>query len=139
MTTSLQLIVRTPRAIVVETEARAIRVLTETGHVGLRPKMEPVILPIEPGLALVHREDSSLFVGTAGGLLKCDGTVATLLTPLAVAAEDQEAVMQELQQQLSEPKAELEVRTTIDTIQSSILNEIADDRRRRVNHPRVRS
>jgi F0F1-type ATP synthase epsilon subunit len=139
VTNSLKLIVRTPQAIVVETEARAIRVLTETGHVGLRPKMEPVILTAEPGLALVHREDSCLFVGTAGGLLKCEGAVATLLTPLAVAAEDQGSVMQELQQQLSEPQAELDVRTTIDTIQLSILNEISDDRRRRVHNPRVRT
>ena len=80
---------------------------------------------------LVHLEDSCLFVGTAGGLLECDGAVATLLTPLGVAAENQESVMHELQQQLSEPKSELEVRTSIDNIQSSILTEITDDRRRK--------
>ena len=139
MTTFLKLIVRTPREVVVETDARSIRVLTETGHVGLRPKMESVILTVEAGLALVHRENSFLFLGTAGGLLKCDGTVATLLTPLAVAAENQESVMRELQKQLSEPKAELAVRTTINNIQSSILTEITDDRRRRSSNPGVRS
>ena len=100
VTFSLKLIVRTPRAVVVETEVRSIRVLTETGHVGLRPKMEPVILTVEPGLALVDRGDSFLYLGTAGGLLKCDGVLATLLTPLAIAAEDQASVMRELQQQL---------------------------------------
>jgi len=137
MTSLLKFIVRTPRAVVVETDARSIRVLTETGHVGLRPKMEAVILTIEPGLALVRRDGSFLFVGTAGGLLKCDGAVATLLTPLAVAAENQDSVMRELQQQLSEPQAELEVRSTIDNIQSSILSEITDDRRRRAGSPEV--
>ena len=138
MTSYLKLIVRTPRGAVVEAEARSIRVLTETGQVGLRPKMEAVILTVEPGLVLVHREDSSLFVGTAGGLLKCDGKLATLLTPLAVAAENQESVMRELQQQLSEPREELEVRNTINNIQSSILTEITDDRRRRAANPEVR-
>ncbi len=137
MKSSLKFIVRTPRQIVVETQARSIRVLTETGHVGLRPKMEAVILTVEPGLVLVQREDSMLFVGTSGGLLKCDGVVATLLTPLAVAAKNQESVMRELQMQLRQPKAELEVRTTINNIQSSILTEITDDRRRRSNHPGV--
>ena len=139
MTTFLRLIVRTPREVVVETDARSIRVLTETGHVGLRPKMESVILTVEAGLALVDRENSFLFLGTAGGLLKCDGTLATLLTPLAVAAENQESVMRELQKQLSEPKAELAVRTTINNIQSSILTEIIDDRRRRSGNPGVHS
>jgi hypothetical protein len=100
--------------------------------------MEAVILTVEPGLVLVHREHSSLFVGTAGGLLKCDGKVASLLTPLAVAAENQESVMRELQTQLSRPKAELEVRTTINNIQSSILTEITEDRRRRATNPELR-
>jgi F0F1-type ATP synthase epsilon subunit len=139
MTSLLKFIVRTPKAIVVETEARSIRVLTETGHVGLRPQMEAVILTIEPGLAFAHRKNSTLFVGTAGGLLKCDGKIATLLTPLGVAAEDQESVMRELQGQLSQPKAELEVRSTINSIQSSILTEITEDRRRRGNRPGVES
>ena len=75
MTSFLKLIVRTPRWVVVETEARSLRVLTETGQVGLRPNMEPVILTVEPGLALVHQADGFTFVGTAGGLLKCDGKV----------------------------------------------------------------
>jgi F0F1-type ATP synthase epsilon subunit len=139
MKSTLKLIVRTPGSIVLETDARSIRVLTETGHVGLRPRMEAVILTIEPGLVFVHRNDGLLFIGTAGGLLKCDGKVATLLTPLAVAAEDQASVMRQLQQQLSQPKAELEVRNTINNIQSSILTEITDDRRRQGNHPGVRS
>ena len=138
MTSYLKLIVRTPRGAVVEAEAHSIRVLTETGQVGLRPRMEAVILTVEPGLVLVHREDSFLFVGTAGGLLKCDGKLATLLTPLAVAAENQESVMRELQQQLSEPREELEVRNTINNIQSSILSEITDDRRRRSANREVR-
>ncbi len=135
----LKLIVRTPRSLVVEAEAGSIRVLTETGHVGIRSKMEAVVLTVESGLMVVHRQDSVLFVGTAGGLLTCDGVVATLLTPLAVAAKDQETVMQEIQQQLSQPKSELEVRATINNIQSCMLAEITDERRRRSNSPEARS
>jgi hypothetical protein len=101
--------------------------------------MESTILTVEAGLALVHRQESILFLATGGGLLTCDGIVATLLTPLAIVAENEEHVMRELQQLLSDPQAELEVRTTISNIQSSILTEITDDRRGRSNHPEVRT
>ena len=130
----LKLIVKTPQAIVVDTETQSVRVLTESGHVGIRPRMEDTILAVEPGLILVHREGSTLYVGTAGGLLTCDGAIATILTPLAVAEENEEAVMRELQKQLDQPTAELEVRTTINNIQTGILNELNEDRRSRLQH-----
>jgi F0F1-type ATP synthase epsilon subunit len=134
MNEHLKLIVKTPQAVVVDTSAQSVRVLTETGHVGFRPRTEDVILAIEPGLILVHRESSTLFVGTAGGLLTCDGAMITILTPLAVAEENEAAVMRELEKQLDQPKAELEVRTTINNIQTGILNELNEDRRRRLQH-----
>jgi F0F1-type ATP synthase epsilon subunit len=127
----LNLTVRTPQQITLQTGARSLRVLTESGQVGLRPRMEATVLAIEPGLMLVQQTDSLLFVGTAGGLLNCDGVNAVLLTPLAVAAEDESRVLEELEMQLAHPKAELEVRSMINNIQSSILDELKDDRRRR--------
>ncbi len=60
--------------------------------------------------------------------------IATILTPLAVAEENEEAVMRELQKQLDQPTAELEVRTTINNIQTGILNESNEDRRSRLRH-----
>lgn len=135
MTDRLQLIVRTPQSVVVDTETDSVRVVSETGHVGLRPRMEHVVLAVEPGLVLVHRGESVLFVGTLGGLLTCDGEIVTILTPLAVAEENEEAVMRDLQTQLDQPKTEMEVRNTINGIQKNILNELKDDRRRRARQP----
>jgi F0F1-type ATP synthase epsilon subunit len=125
----LQVIIRTPRREVVRTTVRSMRVLSDTGQVGLRPRMEPVILAVEPGLAILHTADTSLFVGTAGGLVRCDGLMALLLTPLAVAAEDEQAVIVALTQRLDQPSAEMEVRNMINNIQSNILNELKEDRR----------
>jgi F0F1-type ATP synthase epsilon subunit len=127
----LKLIVRTPQKVVVETFATSVRVLTETGHVGLRPKMEAVVLAVETGLVLVYQSDAILFVGTTGGLLMCDGQMLTLLTPLAVAATNEEAVVNDLQRELDHPQSELEVRKAISSIQSRIVNELREDRRRR--------
>ncbi len=131
MNQSLQLIVKTPQSVVIDTEASSIRVLTETGHVGIRPRMEDVILAIEAGLVIMNRDDTPLFLGTAGGLLTCERSVVTILTPLAVSETSEEAVMRELQNQLERPSAELEVRTTINNIQTGILSELNEDRKRR--------
>ena len=75
---------RTPREVVLELDVSSIRVPTETGQVGVRPRAEPFVLAVEPGLVLVRRDETYQFVGTAGGLLRCDGATASLLTPLAV-------------------------------------------------------
>ncbi len=127
----LHFIVTTPQQEVVKFESRSVRVVTETGQVGLRPKMEAVILAIEPGLILVHQSIETQFVGSAGGLLTCDGKIAKLLTPFAVSGINEQAVISELTRQLQQPRAELEVRNAISSIQTSILNELQEDRRAR--------
>ena len=78
-------VVRTPHEVVLDTTARSVRVLTESGHVGLRPRIEPMVLPIEAGLVLVRKDEGVMLVGSAGGLLSSDGRDATLFTPLGVA------------------------------------------------------
>lgn len=120
----LKLIVRTPREAVLEQIVSSIRVPTESGDVGLRPRMEPLVLAVEPGLALVRRGDTFEFVGTAGGLLRCDGTTATLLTPLAVAGDDEDSVVDAIEDALAQPSVELEARATLGRLQNSILHEL---------------
>jgi hypothetical protein len=81
-------------------------------------------LAIEPGLVLARREEAYLFVGTAGGLLRCDGTVASLLTPLAVSGDDEDVVIKALEEALAQPSVEMEARETLGRLQRSILREL---------------
>ncbi len=97
----LKLTVRTPREVVVDFEVASVRVPTETGQVGIRPRMEPLVLAVEPGLVLARHKAGFEFVGTLGGLLRCDGKTACLLTPLAVTGEDEDAVTQALDEALA--------------------------------------
>jgi F0F1-type ATP synthase epsilon subunit len=120
----LKLVVRTPREVVVELRVLSVRVPTETGQVGLRARVEPLVLAVEPGLVLVRREDAYQFVGTAGGLLRCDGCIASLLTPLAVSGDDEDAVLNALEEALAQPSVEMEARETLGRLQSSILREL---------------
>lgn len=127
MTTSqLQLIVRTPREVVLELRVSSIRVPTETGQVGVRPRVEPLVLAVEPGLVLLRQEDAFQFVGTAGGLLRCDGATASLLTPLAVSGDDEDAVLDAIEQAIARPSAEMEARATLGRLQTSILRELRE-------------
>jgi F0F1-type ATP synthase epsilon subunit len=122
----LRLVVRTPREIIVDLRVSSIRVQTETGQVGVRPRVEPLVLAVEPGLVLVRRDDTYEFVGTAGGLLRCDGAIASLLTPLAVSGDDEDAVINALEEALAQPSVEMEARATLGRLQSSILRELRE-------------
>jgi F0F1-type ATP synthase epsilon subunit len=124
----LKLMVRTPGEVVLEVDVSSIRVPTETGQVGVRRRAEPLVLAVEPGLVLVRRDDTYKFVGTAGGLLRCDGAIASLLTPLAVTGDDEDAVIDALEEALAQPSAEMEARATLGRLQSSILRELREGR-----------
>jgi len=136
--TQLKLTVRTPREVVLDIYVSSVRVPTETGQVGVRPRAEPMVLAIEPGMVLVRQSGDYRFVGTAGGLLRCGGTNANLLTPLAVAGDDEEAVLTALENALAQPNVEMEARATLGRLQSSILRELREGRSkelRRVGGP----
>jgi F0F1-type ATP synthase epsilon subunit len=121
---ALKLIVRTPREVVLELDILSLRAPTATGQVGVRPRVEPLVLAIEPGLVLVRQDDGFRFIGTAGGLLRCDGERASLLTPLAVAGKDEDDVLAALEQALAQPNVELEARATLSRLEGSILREL---------------
>lgn len=125
----LKLIVRTPHEVVRELNVSSIRVPTETGQVGVRIRAEPFVLAVEPGLVLVRCDEAHEFIGTAGGLLRCDGTTANLLTPLAVAGKEEATIIEALDDALTHPTADMEARATLSRLQSSILRELREDKR----------
>ena len=120
----LRFVVRTPKEVVFDQPARSLRAPTETGQVGLRPGVEPLVLAIEAGLVVARTDDAYRFVGTAGGLLRCDGSLASLLTPLAVSGGDEAAVLNAREEVLAQPSEEMEARETLARLQRSILREL---------------
>lgn len=128
---SLHITIRTQHEVVLETDAAALRVPTESGQVGLRPRAEATLLAVEAGLVLVRTAVGTRFVGTAGGLLTCDGTTATLLTPLAVVGDDEQSILEELERVLQEPSEEIQARTTLGTLEGEILGEMRQERQER--------
>ena len=129
--THLRLIIRTPHEVLFDGDVRSVRVRTDTGHVGIRHRMEPVVLAIESGLVIVRTDRGVELVGSAGGLLVWDGSEATLFTPLGVAGTDPTVIQQELDRALAEPGSELAVRATFGKLERRILTELrqrTDDR-----------
>lgn len=120
----LKVVVRTPQEVAAELDARSLRVPADTGQVGLRPRCEPTVLAVEPGLVLVSTEEGARFLATAGGLLRCDGRRAILLTPLAVVGRDAREVRRRLEEALEAPRADLELRRAIERLETGMLREL---------------
>jgi len=89
----LHVVVRTPHEVVGEFAVLSLRVPTDTGQVGIRPRAEAAVTAIEPGLVFARTPEGRRFISTAGGLLRAGASEAVLLTPLAVLGHDAAAVV----------------------------------------------
>lgn len=134
MLDELHFVVRTPHAVVVDAPLRSARVPTDTGQVGLRPREEPIVLAIEPGLILLHGA-ALRFVASAGGLLQAERASAVLYTPFAVISEREDEVLAALDRALSAPDSELAARRKLDELEHRIVEEL----RHAPRVPRARS
>jgi F0F1-type ATP synthase epsilon subunit len=133
----LHIIVRTQHEVVCKADATSLRVPTASGQVGLRPRAEATLLAVEAGLVLVHTGDRVQYIGTAGGLLSCDGVTATLLTPLAVVGDDEQTMLAELERALAEPSEEMRARATLGKLEGEIVHELRREQRERRERPGV--
>jgi F0F1-type ATP synthase epsilon subunit len=120
----LHLVVRTPHSIVVEEDVLSLRVPTESGQVGIRPRGEPSVTPIEPGLAIARGEDHLLFLATAGGILRSEASVAVLLTPVAFVGSDPAEVLRASAAASAGPDPERELRQAIERLEAGMLREL---------------
>lgn len=118
--------VRTPRRVVLETNVLALRVPTETGQVGLRPRCEPIVLAIEPGVLRWRAVRGRGVVATAGGLLHCDGRQVVVLTPIASAGDDEQTVMRALEGGGDAVPLEWQVRRLVGKLQERLWQELTN-------------
>ncbi len=120
----LQVVIRTPHERVLDAVVRAVRVPTETGQVGLRPRQEPLLLGVEPGLVILRTEAGVRLAATAGGLLHGDRQQCVLYTPFAVLGEDEAEVLAALERAFGTPDSELVARKDLDEIERRIVLEL---------------
>jgi F0F1-type ATP synthase epsilon subunit len=120
----LRLRVRTPHEEVFDERLVSLRLPTDSGQVGLRPRSEPAALVVEPGLVLARAPGGMRFVATAGGLLRCDGREALLLTPLAVTGGSAEEVRAGLEAALGAPGPDVALRGVLQRLEAGILQQL---------------
>jgi F0F1-type ATP synthase epsilon subunit len=135
MAEHLRLVIRTPHAVVLDAPVQAVRVPTETGQVGLRPREEPLMLAVEPGLVVVRTEHGVRFAATAGGLLDGGRERVVLHTPFAVTDEREADVLAALDRALATPDSEIAARRRLGELERRIVHEL----RTRPSAPRARS
>jgi F0F1-type ATP synthase epsilon subunit len=94
------------------------------------------VLAIEAGLVLIRGEERTLFVGTAGGVLRCDGHWLTILTPLAVRGMEADSVVALLDQALAAAHEEAEIREALGKLEHRILHELRREPARLARGPK---
>jgi F0F1-type ATP synthase epsilon subunit len=124
MSDTLRLVIRTPHAPVVDAGVAAARVPTRTGQLGLRPRQEPFVTVVEPGLVVLETGAGRLFAATAGGLLRADRDTALLITPFAVTGTVGE-VLAALDEAYALPESELVTRRRLAELEQRIVRELS--------------
>lgn len=120
----LRLVVRTPRGVALDAPVRSLRVPTDTGQVGIRPRTERGALVVEPGLCLCRTDEGVRFLGTAGGLLRKDRERAVLLTPAAAAGSSPPEAEVGLAAALRGVEADRALRNELDRLERALAGEL---------------
>jgi F0F1-type ATP synthase epsilon subunit len=126
MRETLLVTIRTPHEVVFEGDVAALRFPTETGLAGLRPRGEPLVVALEPGLVILRRADRVEFAATAGGLLESGRRHCRIFTPFAAVGSSEEAMFQALEQALTSPAGELVARRRLGELEQRIVRELGE-------------
>lgn len=124
MADRLHVLIRTPHETVVDAMVTAARMPTPTGQVGLRPRMEPLVLVVEPGIVILRMDDGLRYAATAGGLLEGDREQAALYTPFAAQGDRDTDVLAALDRALAMPDSELAARRRLGELEQRIVQEV---------------
>jgi len=120
----LHVVIRTPYEAVVDASFDSVRVPTKTGQVGLRPREEPFLLAVEPGLVVLRSGGKLRFVATGGGLLDASRAALELFTPFAAASDSAKEVLGELDRVLAAPAADFAIRKRFGELEQRIAEEL---------------
>lgn len=124
MADTLRLVIRTPHASVVDSAVTSARVPARTGQLGLRPRQEPFVTVVEPGLVIIDAGAGRTFAATAGGLLRASRDDALLVTPFAVTGADGAEVLAALDEASALPESELVTRRRLAELEQRIIREL---------------
>lgn len=124
---TILLLIQTPSVTVVDRRVRALRVPTQTGQVGIRPGIEPLVLIVEPGLVSLVDEEETSYVGTAGGLLEASRVAVKLVTPFAITGTSPDQILTELNAQLGTPNSELVARRRLGELEARLIEQLKSD------------
>ncbi len=123
--TAFELSIVTPHGVTFRGWASSVRVPTETGLVGVRPRSEPMTLVVESGLILIHGSPGEVYAATAGGLLRVQRKECQLLTPYAAVGTSEDEMDAILQSLSATPPEEMQARHRLEELEQRVVDELA--------------
>jgi F-type H+-transporting ATPase subunit epsilon len=87
MAETLKLEIVTPQATVVSEDVLMVTLPAMEGQIGVYPNHVPLITPIVPGEILVNSEKGDRFLAVGEGLVQVTRTRVSVITDMAIAAE----------------------------------------------------
>jgi F-type H+-transporting ATPase subunit epsilon len=95
MAETLKLEIVTPQATVVSEDVLMVTLPAMEGQIGVYPNHVPLITPIVPGEILVNSEKGDRFLAVGEGLVQVTRTRVSVITDMAIAAEQIDEAMVE--------------------------------------------
>lgn len=78
----------TPEKITFKDEVKEVTVPTSTGQITVLPNHVSLVTQVVPGELIVHRNNSTEYLGVTGGFLQVNNNKVTLLADYAVKSEE---------------------------------------------------
>ncbi|MCB9569118.1 MAG: hypothetical protein H6710_18205 [Myxococcales bacterium] len=121
---TLAMTIRTPHAVIFDEAIDGARIPTESGLAGIRPRGEPLVAAVEPGLVVLRSGGALRFAATAGGLVETDRQRCTLYTPYAVVGASEEEMLAALAKIKATPSSEILARRQLGELEERIVHEL---------------
>jgi F-type H+-transporting ATPase subunit epsilon len=125
---TLRLRLRTPRALLLDTDVSSVTAEDVGGWFGLRPGRTDVVAALVPGMLLFEDAEGEGFVALAGGLLDLRAGECRVMAREAVVARDLDNIADALEAQLAARDQRAEVRSdVIDDLAKEALRRLVEE------------
>ena len=135
MPTTLKLLIVTPQGPMFSEDVAIVTLPSVTGQIGIYPDHVPLITQLVPGELIVEQGGQERFIAVGGGLVDVTASQVSILTDMAVAAENiDEARAEDARQRAAARLAEKLSDEEIASVNAALVRSLAQLQVKRRRH-----